>query len=77
MDRPVKTLLTRHVAFTRVDMDEALVYRIVKTVFEKKKRIEKAHVGLSEINLQQMSAPISGLSFHPGALRFFKESGLR
>ncbi len=77
MDRPIKTLLTRHVVFTRADMDETLVYRIVKTVFAKKKRIEKAHVGLSEINLKQMSAPISGLAFHPGALRFFKESGLR
>ncbi len=77
MDGPVQTLLTRHVAFTHADMDEDLVYRIVKTVFEKKERIEKAHVGLSEMNLNQMSAPISGLVFHPGALRFFKEAGLR
>ena len=58
-------------------MDEDIVYRIVRVAFENKRRIEKAHAALRQMSLAAMSGPIAGLTFHPGALRFFKEAGLR
>ncbi|MFB3060157.1 MAG: TAXI family TRAP transporter solute-binding subunit [Candidatus Binatia bacterium] len=75
--KPVQTLVTRHVAFTRADMDEDIVYQIVRVAFENKRRIETAHVALRQMSLAAMSGPIAGLTFHPGARRFFKEAGLR
>ena len=76
VEQPVTTLVTRHLVFTRQDMDEETVYRVVKTVFENKARIEAAHVALKNLDLPAMSSPVPGLTFHPGALRYFKEKGL-
>ncbi|NLJ80954.1 MAG: TAXI family TRAP transporter solute-binding subunit [Firmicutes bacterium] len=77
IDEPIQTLVSRHVAFTNAEMDEDVVYHLVKTVFENKERLEQTHVALKQMTLEEMAAPIEGLEFHPGALRYFREKGLR
>jgi TRAP-type uncharacterized transport system substrate-binding protein len=58
----------------RKEMDEALVYKMVKTFWEHLKEVESVSKQLEGLNLKEA---IQGLSapFHPGALKYYKEIG--
>jgi TRAP transporter TAXI family solute receptor len=58
----------------RADVDEELVYRIVKAMVEAQERYHK-YVPASDI---AMNTPLVGnmIPVHPGAMRYFKEKGL-
>jgi len=58
----------------RADVDEELVYRIVKAMVEAQKRYHQ-YVPASDI---AMNTPLIGnmIPVHPGAMRYFKEKGL-
>jgi len=58
----------------RADVDEELVYRIVKAMMESQKRYHQ-YVPASDI---AMNTPMVGnmIPVHPGAMRYFKEKGL-
>ncbi|MEZ5816772.1 MAG: TAXI family TRAP transporter solute-binding subunit [Hyphomicrobiaceae bacterium] len=61
---------------TRTEMDEEMIYKITKTIFENIKDIHAAAPFLKEITketaLLQMNAPL-----HKGALRYYREIGLK
>lgn len=61
---------------TSVDVAEDVVYAITKEVFENFEEFKKLHPAYITLTkksmLQGMSAPI-----HPGAMRYFKEAGLK
>jgi TRAP transporter TAXI family solute receptor len=57
--------------------DEQLVYNITKTMFEKKDELVKVHKDASFLDLQNQTSGASPIPFHPGALRYFKEKGLK
>jgi TRAP transporter TAXI family solute receptor len=57
--------------------DEQLVYNIVKTLFEKKDELVKVHKDAAFLSLDNQSSGASPLPFHPGAVRYFKEKGLK
>lgn len=56
------------------DLDEDVVYELVKTIFENKADITAAHEKGSELDT---SYAVDGISvpFHPGAEKYFKEIG--
>ena len=58
----------------RKEMDEALVYKMVKTFWEHLKEVKSVSKQLEGLNLKEA---IQGLSapFHPGALKYYKEIG--
>jgi hypothetical protein len=58
----------------RADVDDELVYRIVKAMVEAQERYHK-YVPASDI---AMTTPLVGntIPVHPGAMRYFKEKGL-
>ena len=58
----------------RADVDDELVYRIVKAMVEAQKRYHQ-YVPASDI---AMNTPLIGnmIPVHPGAMRYFKEKGL-
>jgi TRAP transporter TAXI family solute receptor len=58
-------------------MDEKLVYDIVKTVFEKKDDLAAVHSEAANLKLSNQFDGGSPIPFHPGALKYFAEKGLK
>jgi TRAP transporter TAXI family solute receptor len=57
-------------------MDESLAYRIIKLVHERTADLVAVHQAAKEISLK--SAVVgSPVPFHPGALRYYKEKGVK
>ncbi len=57
--------------------DENLIYQITKTMFEKKDELVKVHKDAAFLSLDNQMTGASPIPFHPGALRYFKEKGLK
>jgi hypothetical protein len=57
------------------DMDEKLVYDIVKAVFDHKAELAQIHVAFKDIKLETATKSIA-IPLHPGAERFFRERGV-
>jgi uncharacterized protein len=57
------------------DLPEDLVYRIVKTVFDKHAQLVKAHSAANETIPANISRD-TFLPIHPGALRYYREIGV-
>ena len=57
--------------------DEKLVYEITKTLFEKKDELVKVHKDAGFLDLANQMTGASPIPFHPGALRYFREKGLK
>jgi TRAP transporter TAXI family solute receptor len=58
-------------------MDEKLVYEVVKAVFEKKADLVAVHAEARNIDLAFQLQGGSPIPFHPGALRYFAEKGVK
>jgi TRAP transporter TAXI family solute receptor len=76
MEDPVKTFGVTVTAVSSTDVDDDLVYTIVKTVFDNLNDFKRLHPALG--NLQPGRMMTDGLSapLHPGALRYYRESGM-
>jgi TRAP transporter TAXI family solute receptor len=57
--------------------DEKTVYEITKALFEKKDELMKVHKDASFLELGNQMSGASPIPFHPGALRYFQEKGLK
>lgn len=57
--------------------DEKLVYEITKTLFEKKEDLVRVHKDAAFLSLDNQLTGGSPIPFHAGALRYFKEKGLK
>jgi len=58
-------------------MDEKLVYDVAKTLFEKKADLAAVHSEAQNIELAVQLQGGSPIPFHPGALRYFAEKGVK
>ena len=58
-------------------MDEKLVYDIVRTVFEKKDDLAAVHSEAANLKISNQYDGGSPIPFHPGAIRYFTEKGLK
>ncbi|WP_163886969.1 TAXI family TRAP transporter solute-binding subunit [Aliiruegeria sabulilitoris] len=63
------------VLLTNADVDDDLVYKLVKSVAEGKEALTDAF-GLFRLADAQKMAPASEVPYHPGALRYFEEAGI-
>ncbi len=57
--------------------DEKLVYDITKTLFEKKDELVKVHKDAAFLDMANQMTGASPIPFHAGALRYFREKGLK
>ena len=57
--------------------DEKLIYDITKTLFEKKDDLVKVHKDAAFLDMANQMTGASPIPFHPGALKYFREKGLK
>jgi TRAP transporter TAXI family solute receptor len=58
-------------------MDEKTAYNIVKTIFEKRDDLIAVHKEAANIKLENQKASATPVPFHPGALKYFAEKGVK
>jgi len=59
------------------DFNEQLAYSIVKTVFEHRDDLVRVHKEAQNIKLENQKAEASSIPWHPAALRYFAEKGIK
>jgi TRAP transporter TAXI family solute receptor len=58
-------------------MSDQVAYNIVKTIFEHKGEWEAVHKSAAEVVLENQKQANSPVPFHPGALKYFAEKGIK
>ncbi len=58
-------------------MDEKTAYNIVKTIFEKRDELVQVHKEAQNIKLENQKADTSPVPWHPGAVKYFAEKGIK
>ncbi len=71
----VQTIGVRAVLFTRADMAEETVYRLVREVMTNFDLFRRQHPVLEGLTLREAAA-VTVIPLHSGAARYFRESGL-
>lgn len=59
------------------NMDEKTAYNVVKTLFEKRTDMIAVHKEAANFKLENQRANATPVPFHPGALRYFAEKGVK
>lgn len=62
---------------TNANMSEQAVYNIVKTIFERQPELIAVHKAAADIKLDKQIPQASPVPWHPGAVRYYKEKGLK
>jgi len=75
LDTPVHTVAVMATLIANPDLDEDVVYDIVKAIIENKEAITTSHAKGEFISAESAVEGIS-VDFHPGALKYFKEIGV-
>jgi TRAP transporter TAXI family solute receptor len=58
-------------------MDNQTAYNIVKTLFEKREDLIRAHKEAENIKLENQKTEASSVPWHPGAIKYFAEKGIK
>ena len=66
-----------NILVTHEKMDEKTAYNIVKTIFEKRDELIAVHKEAQNIKLENQKAEASSIPFHPGAIKYFAEKGIK
>ena len=59
------------------DMSDETAYKIVKTILEKRDELKLVHKAAGEIVPANQKNAATPVAFHPGALKYFKEKGIK
>ena len=76
-DKPAQILSVWNILAVNEKMSDATAYTIVKTLFEHKPELVATHKEAENIQLDNQNAAHSPLPFHPGAIRYFTEKGVK
>lgn len=59
------------------NMDDKTAYNIVKTIFDKRDDLIAVHKEATNFKLENQKAAASPIPFHPGAVKYFSEKGVK
>jgi len=77
MDRDNKIASVANVLVTNEKMSDQVAYEIVKTIFEKRDDLIAVHKEATNFKLENQKAAATPIPFHPGALKYFREKGMK
>ncbi len=77
MDADNKQATVMNILVTHENMDEKTAYNIVKTIFDKRDDLIAVHKEAMNIKLENQKASASPIPFHPGAVKYFAEKGIK
>lgn len=75
IEQPVKTFGTLATAMSSSDVDDDLVYGIVKTIFENFDRFKRMHKVFQDLQPERMITEGLAAPLHKGAERYYRERG--
>ena len=59
------------------NMDDKTAYNIVKTIFDKRDELIRVHKEAENFKLENQKADASPIPWHPGAIKYFAEKGVK
>ena len=77
MDADNKQATVMNLLVTHEKMDEKTAYNIVKAVFDHKPDLVAVHKEAENFKLENQKAAASPIPFHPGAMKYFAEKGIK
>lgn len=76
-DQPNQVATVQNLIIARADMSDQVAYNIVKTIFEKREELIQVHKEATNFDLKLQSNDASPIPFHPGAIKYFNEKGIK
>jgi hypothetical protein len=77
MDADNKQATVQNILVAHESMDDKTAYSIVKAIFDRKDDIVAVHKEAANFKLESQKASASPIPFHPGALKYFAERGVK
>lgn len=77
LTRDVSNATVWNVMVANAAMPDDVAYAIVKTVFDKRTDLVAVHKEFAALSLEYQTKGASPIPFHPGAIRYFAEKGLK
>lgn len=77
MAKDVTNVNVWNVLFVNAAMPDDVAYAIVRTVFERRADMIAVHKEFAALSLDYQTNGAAAIPFHPGALRYFAEKGLK
>jgi len=77
MDTDNKIATVNNLLVANQNMDDKTAYAIVKTFFEKRDELIRAHKEAENITLANQKGDASPIPWHPGAVKYFAEKGIK
>ncbi len=77
MDADNKQATVMNILVVHESMDDKTAYNIVKAVFDKRDDLIAVHKESANIKLENQKAAASPIPFHPGAVKYFAEKGIK
>jgi uncharacterized protein len=76
-DKDNKITTVWNIMVVNAKMPDQLAYDIIKTTFDKKADWVAVHREANELKLENQSVAKSGVPFHPGAIKYLTEQGVK
>jgi len=77
MDTDNKQATVMNILVANASMDDKIAYNIVKTIFDKRQDLINVHKEAENFKLENQKASASPIPFHPGAVKYFAEKGIK
>ncbi len=77
MDIDNKQATVMNILVANASMDDKTAYNIVKTIFDKRQDLINVHKEAANFKLENQKAAASPIPFHPGAVKYFAEQGIK
>jgi len=77
MDTDNKQATVMNILVANASMDDKTAYNIVKTIFDKRQDLINVHKEAANFKLENQKAAASPIPFHPGAVKYFAEQGIK
>lgn len=77
MEADNKQATVMNILVAHEEMPEETAYNIVKTIFESRDDLIAVHKDTADFKLENQKAAASPIPFHPGAVKYFEERGVK